>query len=833
MSHRNIFIETFSDFFQTMVCSIGKPYTTLQQYAEENFSTKDRTVSNSRWVGMGSRQLGLGLFDRVTPNEYHNLFLGKDKEGNSLKQQQRNKNNRAGRDLTFSAPKSVSLLCLVEEQKEIFTVHDRAVDRVLSYIEGNCIFTRMGKAGRNRQQTDNLIGAVFQHHHSRNLDPNLHSHCVIFNLTQGRDFKWRTMENSQLYEQMMTLGMIYRHSLSQQLQESGYALNWNQDGTFEVTGFSAEQIKHFSSRRTELINFTGIKSSSLDRARACVATRSQKKYMTVAERTKTKNAWKTQLYTLNHSPDKIEREKFTEERNNRARFDTSLIENSVKTISTRDRKTKFYEHELLREILLQAKGNFNLDRIQQEIKNHQSLITTKEGKLTTIDLLQEEKHNYSTTSDRSEIIEEVKNIFSAEQGETSTKDLTYTPNGNTHKRFRLVEPSEQQNWLDQLTQKYSGKALSNSITLLTDTENEQREFTKQIRQKLIREEKLSNKAIVTVALEPKKLSKDEKLNPENYQIGDAIKFGRNSKNLKSDRIYKVIEVNSTNKTLTLIDRQNNETTFPLNRYRNRQIFKVTKRELRENELLRFACAQYVNGNRFSAGQLFTIKKIRDESRISIGITGKQFSVNADKLFFTEYGYAATLEKYTSQGRQKTIKDCTYCPSDSKTEELFRQDLLKVASLTKNSLTVCVGNNYLCQTPARFPKLNLGALGVAHSASTIRDREEFKMDDSTRDNELFEIASSAKHLSSKNSQDVNKQVLTLDESTTIKQSKEGLSIVSDGKKIQFDRDLKVEKNELSDKEIKDLSKKIKIRKNKEKTIQENRTKEINKNVGLSL
>ena len=60
-----------------------------------------------------------------------------------------------------------------------------AVKTTLDYVEKNCIFTRTGKGGANHLQTDNALFAVFQHDDNRNLDPQLHSHCVIFNQTQG------------------------------------------------------------------------------------------------------------------------------------------------------------------------------------------------------------------------------------------------------------------------------------------------------------------------------------------------------------------------------------------------------------------------------------------------------------------------------------------------------------------------------------------------------------------------------------------------------------------------------------------------------------------------
>ena len=273
-----------------MVCSIGKPYSLLRDYAEENLSTRDKNIRNSYWFGSGSQKLDLNSYVSLT--EYQNLYLGLDKSGKPLKQRQKNRGHRAGRDLTFSAPKSVSIAYLVEGKKELLTAHTQAVNETLRYVEQNCIFTRLGKGGRTKEQTKSIVTAVFQHGKSRNYDPNLHSHCVVFNLTQGRDSKWRTMDNQQLYAQKMTLGMVYRHHLAQRLQQIGYDLNWNKDGTFDLANYSKEQLQQFSSRRTEIINFAGIDSSTKERAIACIATRNVKQYRSALQQKEIESAWK-------------------------------------------------------------------------------------------------------------------------------------------------------------------------------------------------------------------------------------------------------------------------------------------------------------------------------------------------------------------------------------------------------------------------------------------------------------------------------------------------------------------------------------------------------------
>ena len=374
-----------------MVCSIGNPYPHLQDYAEDNLTTKSQIIANSRWFGRGAEELGLS--NQVTNLSYDNAHRGQDNNGNALRQYQTNKNSIPGRDLTFSAPKSVSLLALVQENQQIINAHDRAVDRALLYIEQNCIYTRMGKGGSNHQQTNNMVTAIFQHQDSRNLDPNLHSHCIIFNQTQGLDGKWRTMDNRQLYQQQMTIGMIYHHELSQQLIELGHSITWHQNGTFDIASFRAEQLQQFSSRRAEIIRVAGVDSSSKSKALACISTRNKKRYVRVDERKALRESWKHKLNltaTQISIQTSLEKEK-VKQNSQQLQSRRELIDRSIQTLTSRDNKTRFSQPELLREVLIQAQGQHKFDLIQLELKQHPSLLPIENGKLTTVDLYRQER----------------------------------------------------------------------------------------------------------------------------------------------------------------------------------------------------------------------------------------------------------------------------------------------------------------------------------------------------------------------------------------------------------------------------------------------------------
>ena len=164
--------------------------------------------------------------------------------------------HRPGRDLTFSAPKSVSITALVGGDDRIVKVHDRAVAASLAWVERNAAETRMKDPDTGRMMragNQKIVAATFRHDTSRNLDPQLHTHAVLANMVRGEDGKWRSMANEKLYGSKMLLGALYRAELARGLGALGYGIEkTHADGRFEIAGVPREAIAAFSSRRAEI-----------------------------------------------------------------------------------------------------------------------------------------------------------------------------------------------------------------------------------------------------------------------------------------------------------------------------------------------------------------------------------------------------------------------------------------------------------------------------------------------------------------------------------------------------------------------------------------------------
>ena len=203
---------------------------------EDNYYLAEADTQNkSYWVGKGAEKLGL-LNQKVTQTELsqllagslpHSITIGNDK-----------KNHRAGYDICFHAPKSVSILALQDNNLEAL-VRD-AVIKTLAVIEKECAQARLGWAAnassskRNYEDTNNLTIALMKHSTSRELDPHLHYHAIVINATECSNKAWRALSSTRkdrgegfserIYEHQIRYGLIFRTELAKEVRKLGFNL---------------------------------------------------------------------------------------------------------------------------------------------------------------------------------------------------------------------------------------------------------------------------------------------------------------------------------------------------------------------------------------------------------------------------------------------------------------------------------------------------------------------------------------------------------------------------------------------------------------------------------
>ena len=258
-----------------MVVSIGavaSPAQGVTYYERDGYYARDdpEHAHGSAWAGKGAE--ALGLRGHVDPDIFADILEGTVPDGSGRRLGRPRKDgsidHRPGRDLTFSAPKSVSLAALVGDDAAVVAAHDTAVKRTLAWLEETTVQTRMKDPETGllvHAGGQKMVAATFRHEVSRNLDPQLHTHAVIANMVQGEDGKWRTMANEALYRRQKLIGTVYRSELAQELQALGYGIEkTHADGRFEIAGGPGRSpvpgsspvpravIEAFSTRRAEI-----------------------------------------------------------------------------------------------------------------------------------------------------------------------------------------------------------------------------------------------------------------------------------------------------------------------------------------------------------------------------------------------------------------------------------------------------------------------------------------------------------------------------------------------------------------------------------------------------
>jgi conjugative relaxase-like TrwC/TraI family protein len=152
-----------------------------------------RGEAPGRWIGAASKQMGLA--GEVDGQILRNLLAGTSPSGENLGLQLRPE-RRPGYDLTFSAPKGVSLLWALGPRDlpgTISDAHDRAVVAVLDRLSAEACYVRRGRNGKQLVDAGGFVGAAFRHRTSRAGDPQLHTHVVVPNLVKGSDGRCRLL----------------------------------------------------------------------------------------------------------------------------------------------------------------------------------------------------------------------------------------------------------------------------------------------------------------------------------------------------------------------------------------------------------------------------------------------------------------------------------------------------------------------------------------------------------------------------------------------------------------------------------------------------------------
>ena len=210
--------------------------------------------SAAEWYGTGAADLG--LVGDIRAQDFHDVLTGQfgaASVGNPDR-------HTPGWDVTFSAPKSVTIAALVNKDERITAAHDAAVCAALDHIERNAIVTRQrrGDGDYDYRRTGSMVAGVVRHATNRNADPQLHSHAVVANVTRDpATGRWVSIDSRQgLYQTQVEANNAYMNELAAACRDAGYSVDWtvrdNDAVSFELREIPEHIRETFSSRRQEI-----------------------------------------------------------------------------------------------------------------------------------------------------------------------------------------------------------------------------------------------------------------------------------------------------------------------------------------------------------------------------------------------------------------------------------------------------------------------------------------------------------------------------------------------------------------------------------------------------
>ena len=254
--------------------TISKPLSAgqAQTYHEEEFTAKEqnywsqRSVIAGEWQGRLAGQFGLA--GTVSAEDFAKLSQGQhpqtgeqlvrqrasyeyqDADGKTIKTIE----HRAGWDATFSAPKSVSLTALVGGDERVREAHRESVRVALDQLEG---YTQARIGGNHpAETTGKFIAAKFEHDTARPVDgyvaPQLHTHAVVFNVTQRDNGQPRAIQPQSLFASQQFATAVYQSELTYKLRQLGYEITTGRSGAPEIKGYTQEYLDASSPRSQQI-----------------------------------------------------------------------------------------------------------------------------------------------------------------------------------------------------------------------------------------------------------------------------------------------------------------------------------------------------------------------------------------------------------------------------------------------------------------------------------------------------------------------------------------------------------------------------------------------------
>ena len=242
--------------------SIGKLTVEQSRYYERQVAQgrddyySGRGESPGRWTGGGAETPASSAAGSMTTG-FMALMDGRDPGTGERLKRVGGRSKVAAFDLTFSAPKSVSVLFAIGEPGlagALVEAHESAVDAALGYLEREACRVRRGRGGVRHEAGEGFVAAAYRHRMSRAEDPQLHTHVVAANMARGTDGRWTALDATPIYQHAKAAGYLYQAHLRAAVRERLPWVRWGpvRNGMAEIEQLAPAVLREFSTRRRQI-----------------------------------------------------------------------------------------------------------------------------------------------------------------------------------------------------------------------------------------------------------------------------------------------------------------------------------------------------------------------------------------------------------------------------------------------------------------------------------------------------------------------------------------------------------------------------------------------------
>ena len=351
--------------------------------------------------------------------------------------------HRAGWDATFSAPKSVSLTALVGRDDRVREAHRQAVTTALTELER---YTQARIGGNHAAETTGkLVAAKFEHDTARPVDgyaaPQLHTHAVIFNMTERSDGSARAIQPQSYFDSQQFATAVYQSELMYRLSRLGYEITPGRSGAPEIKGYTQDYLDASSPRSQQIreylekSGFAGPEAAQI----AAHTTRDKKEIHTSSE---VLAAHRQVAAEFGNQADQVVREA-RERANSMAQKPLAATPERVQEAVTFAKSRNFEreavtdERDIMRDAMRRGMGDLTYSQVRDNFAQREA-----SGEFQHAPGLKHDTGRQFTT--REAIAEELATIKHMQQGQQITEPIMRQEDAMAHARTRdFLNPAQQ------------------------------------------------------------------------------------------------------------------------------------------------------------------------------------------------------------------------------------------------------------------------------------------------------------------------------------------------------------------------------------------------------